>query len=346
MPTNHRELLARIRRFDQLVVYLRDELGWPIDSEDFEELTFEYTPEELGIDVKNAAKDPGDQAPAPTRADPALGHFLREVRAETPARGGAASHPRPSDTQEARLGQRVGTPSLGRRTTCSSSPTTARERNDTLPSPTSRRLKMAETFRLSRFSAGTTSNTPLHLDAVARELTEHLAWPEDEGNTDAWRDRWRAAFKLRHREVISTSKQLSERLADLARAIRDRTRTALAIETESGPLTKLLKAFQTALVNDLDDVGFADMYAQTIAYGLLSARITDPAWRTADDFAVHMRANPFLKELMDTFLHIAGRRGKDAGLTGIDFDELGRVRGSRAPRPSQHAGGGPRLRRP
>ena len=56
MPTDHRERLARIRRFDQLVAYLRDELGWPIDSDDFEELTFEYRPEELGIDAKNAAK--------------------------------------------------------------------------------------------------------------------------------------------------------------------------------------------------------------------------------------------------------------------------------------------------
>ena len=38
-----------------------------------------------------------------------------------------------------------------------------------------------------------------------------------------------------------------------------------------------MKAFQEALIHDLDDDGFADMYAQTIAYGLLSARIADPA---------------------------------------------------------------------
>ena len=82
-------------------------------------------------------------------------------------------------------------------------------------------------------------------------------------------------------------------MAELARAIRDRIRTALTIETETGPLTTLLKAFQTALVHDLDEAGFADMYAQTIAYGLLSARITDPARRTADDLAAHMRTNPF-----------------------------------------------------
>ena len=56
MPTDHRERLARIRRFDQLVAYLRDDLGWPIDSDDFEELTFDYTPAEIGIDARNAAK--------------------------------------------------------------------------------------------------------------------------------------------------------------------------------------------------------------------------------------------------------------------------------------------------
>ena len=165
-------------------------------------------------------------------------------------------------------------------------------------------------------------DTALHLDAVAEELTEHLAWPDDDADVEAWRKRWRAAFTLRHREVITTSKELSIRLAELARAIRDRIKTALAIETETGPLTKLMKAFQEALVHDLDADGFADMYAQTIAYGLLSARIADPHKKTADDFAAHMRTNPFLRELMETFLKVGGRRGK-AGGPGIDFDELG-----------------------
>src|SRR3972149_11205665 len=56
MPTDHRAKLRKIRTFPSLVRYLRDEMGWPIDTEDFEALTFEYTPEELGIDEKNAAK--------------------------------------------------------------------------------------------------------------------------------------------------------------------------------------------------------------------------------------------------------------------------------------------------
>ena len=133
---------------------------------------------------------------------------------------------------------------------------------------------------------------------------------------------WRAAFTLRHREVITTSRELSVRLAELARTIRDRIQTAIAIETQRGPLNKLMEAFQTALIHDLDEDGFADMYAQTIAYGLLSARIADPHKKTADDFASHMRTNPFLRDLMGKFLRVGGRH-TEPGAAGIDFDELG-----------------------
>ena len=165
-------------------------------------------------------------------------------------------------------------------------------------------------------------DTALHLDTVATELTEHLAWPKNDSDASAWREQWRAAFTLRHREVITTSRELSVRLAALARTIRDRITTALAIETKRGPLNKLMKAFQAALVHDLDADGFADMYAQTIAYGLLSARIADPHKKTVDDFASHMRTNPLLRDLMETFLQVGGRHTKP-GAEGIDFDELG-----------------------
>jgi hypothetical protein len=36
--------------------YLRDELDWPIDSDNFEDLTFDYRPEELGPDAKTAVE--------------------------------------------------------------------------------------------------------------------------------------------------------------------------------------------------------------------------------------------------------------------------------------------------
>ena len=321
MPTDHRERLARIRRFDQLVAYLRDELGWPIGSDDFEELTFDYTPEELGIDAKNAAKIQKIKRLRPLVPGQPWGIFF--VKFE------------PKRLPVVALRRILGQVVLKRRASANKSERQAWAADDLLfvsnyGEDEERRIAFAHFSKprdghdlpTLKVLGWDNLDTPLHLDAVASELTTHLAWPDDEGDPDAWSERWRAAFKLRHREVITTSKELSERLAELARAIRDRIRTALAIETETGPLTKLMKAFQTTLVHDLDGAGFADMYAQTIAYGLLSARITDPERRTADDFAAHMRTNPFLRELMETFLRVGGRRGK-AGGPGIDFDELG-----------------------
>ena len=59
MPTDHRAKLATIKRFDQLIAYLRDEMGWPIgrDSlEDVDHLFYEFTADELAIDPKTPAK--------------------------------------------------------------------------------------------------------------------------------------------------------------------------------------------------------------------------------------------------------------------------------------------------
>ena len=320
MPTDQRERLAHIRRFDQLIAYLRDELGWPIDSDDFEELTFEYTPEELGIDAKNAAKIQEIKRLRPLVPSQPWGIFF--VKFE------------PKRLPVVALRRILGQVALKKRASANKSERQAWAADDLLfvsnyGEGGERRIAFAHFSRPSdghdlptlKVLGWDNLDTPLHLDAVARELTDHLTWP-DEDDPNAWRKRWRAAFKLRHREVITTSKELSERLAELARAIRDRIRTALAIETEAGPLTQLMKAFKNALVHDLDVASFADMYAQTIAYGLLSGRITDPAHRTVDDFAAHMRTNPFLRELMEAFLRVGGRRGK-AGGPGIDFDELG-----------------------
>ena len=287
MPTDHRERLARIRRFDQLVAYLRDELGWPIESDDFDELTFEYTPEELGIDEKNAAKIQEIKRLRPLVSGQPWGIFF--VKFE------------PKRLPVVALRRILGQVALKKRASANKSERQAWADDDLLfvsnyGESEERRIAFAHFSKSQdghdlptlKVLGWDSLDTPLHLAAVTHELTNHLTWPDDEGNLDAWRDSWRAAFKLRHREVISTSKQLSERLAVLARAIRDRTRTALAVETESGPLTNLMKAFQTTLVHNLDEAGFADMYAQTIAYGLLSARITDPGRRTADDFVAHL----------------------------------------------------------
>lgn len=324
MPTDHRAKLATIKRFDQLIAYLRDEMGWPIGRDSFEavdDLFYEFTADELGIDPKTAAKIQEIKRLRPLSANQPWGIFF--VKFE------------PKRLPVVALRRILGQVALKKRASANTAERAAWAADDLLfvsnyGEGDERQISFAHFARAQdghdlptlKVLGWDNLDTALHLDAVARELTAHLAWPDDDRDAEAWRTRWRAAFTLGHREVVTTSKELSIRLAELARAIRDRIRTALAIETDKGPLTRLMKAFQESLVHDLDADGFADMYAQTIAYGLLSARIADPHKKTADDFAVHMRTNPFLRELMETFLKVGGRRGR-AGGPGIDFDELG-----------------------
>ena len=52
VPTQN---LRDIRAFPELVRYLEDELDWPLQEYGFDELTFEYTPAELGLKEEDAA---------------------------------------------------------------------------------------------------------------------------------------------------------------------------------------------------------------------------------------------------------------------------------------------------
>jgi len=56
LPEFNKDELRGIKSFPQLIKYLRDELDWPIEADNFEDLTFEYEAEELGIDPETAAK--------------------------------------------------------------------------------------------------------------------------------------------------------------------------------------------------------------------------------------------------------------------------------------------------
>jgi len=323
MTSFDRDSLQSIKRFDQLVKYLRDELNWPIDGESFDDLTFDYEPEELGIDMKTAAKIQEIKQLRPLISSQPWGIFfvkfepkrlpvvaLRRLLSKLVIKRRASSHKAEQPAWHLHDLLFISNYGEGEQRQITFAHFSQDESKDDLPT-----LKVLGWDNL---------DTPLHIDHVAEILTERLVWPSDGTDTSRWRESWGSAFTLRHREVITTSKDLATRLAMLARAIRDRIRTVLAIETKNGSVTKLMKAFQEALVHDLDADGFADMYAQTITYGLLSARITNPKANTADGFTDQIPiTNPFLKELMETFLHIGGRKGRAGQGPGIDFDELG-----------------------
>lgn len=326
MRPEQRKRLREIHTFPSLVKYLREELDWPISADDFEDLTFEYTPEEIGIDEKNAAKIRSIRRLRPLTAKPAdqpWGIFF--VKFE------------PKRLPVVALRRVLGRLALKKRASANSDERAAWRADDLLfissyGEGEERRISFAHFSQseskadlpILRVLGWDDQDTALHLDDVAGTLSEQLCWPSDEFDADAWREEWRSAFTLRHREVITTSKALAVRLAELACAIRRRINTVLAIETQDGPVSKLMAAFQQTLVHDLDEDGFADMYAQTIAYGLLSARVASPAGDTADDLPGTMPiTNPFLRELMETFLDVGGRKGKAGRGAGLDFDELG-----------------------
>ena len=165
-------------------------------------------------------------------------------------------------------------------------------------------------------------DTPLHMDYVAQMLHAKLRWDDKlAAKPEAWRKQWSDAFLIRHRHVVRTSEELATTLAALARRIRSRIRTILRSEDGFGEMRKLQRAFQVGLIHDLDDEGFADMFAQTVTYGLfsLACRRTIPGEGTAfaKDDLPHYFTSPFLKEMLGVFLGIKSRKG------AIDFDELG-----------------------
>ena len=118
-------------------------------------------------------------------------------------------------------------------------------------------------------------------------------------------------------QTIKSSKQLASLMAQKAVMIRDVIVNALKLEDESS-LINQRNAFKQILLHDLDNNTFADMYAQTIAYGLFAARLND---KTLDDFSrqeareLISKNNPFLRQLFD---YISGANLDDSLIWIVD----------------------------
>ena len=70
---------------------------------------------------------------------------------------------------------------------------------------------------------------------------------------------------------VTTPRALAKRMAALAHLIRDTINTALNDSDRGGMLRQQLESFRLVLIRDLTGEQFADMYAQTICYGLFAA---------------------------------------------------------------------------
>jgi predicted helicase len=110
-------------------------------------------------------------------------------------------------------------------------------------------------------------------------------------------------------QTIKNSKKLAEMMAGKARLLSDVIEKALTSDEdnqENSTLKDQMNALKEILIHDITPKGFADVYAQTIAYGMFAARLHDP---TLENFSrqeaaeLIPKSNPFLRKL---FGYIAG----------------------------------------
>jgi hypothetical protein len=135
------------------------------------------------------------------------------------------------------------------------------------------------------------------------------------------------AFLGRGPELISSPKELARRMAQLAHIIRDITVETMTRDAASDELKGLHEAFKEVLIPELTAPEFADMFAQTLAYGLFAARNnhSGPAgsFSRRDAAREIPKTNPFLRKLFNT---ITGSALDDEPFIGF-VDDLAQMLG-------------------
>ena len=187
MTLSHRAQLEQIRTFPQLIRFLRDEMGWPIESEDFEDLTFTYTLEELGIASGSAANSAEIKRLRPLVVDQPWGIFF--VKFE------------PKRLPVVALRRILSAFVMRKRASANSADRMTWETDDLLfissyGEDEERQLSFAHFSPSVEGSSLPTlkvlgwdnRDTALHLDAVAETLTQRLVWPANDADAEHWRE--------------------------------------------------------------------------------------------------------------------------------------------------------------
>jgi len=309
-PTDIKKLRA-LTSFESLVDYLRDELDWPIETDDAEKLSFQYDSQELGIDPLQAVKIESIRQIRPLAEKQPWGVFYIEFESkQLPVMAlrrilqslVPASRNRDPNRPAWRLNDLLFISSQGADTDRSISFAHFRQDQD-------------GKHELRTFSWDVHEN---HLYYIKNLNLEALRWPTDSADSAAWRTQWSSAFTVIHRYVPTTAQMLAEEMARIARQIRENVLEIYRLEHVGGPLHQLHLSLKLSLINDLTADDFADMYAQTITYGLFAARATRQGdFAAADTAALIAHSNPFLRELMQQLTN-----QETVDLDGLGVSEL------------------------
>ena len=113
-------------------------------------------------------------------------------------------------------------------------------------------------------------------------------------------------------QKITSAKKLAQMMAAKAKLLAETIHKTLENDTDkTGELAGQWNAFKSILIHDLTEKAFANIYAQTIAYGMFAARLHD---KTPDTFSRAEAAtlipetNPFLRKIFQS-------------IAGFDMDE-------------------------
>jgi predicted helicase len=105
-------------------------------------------------------------------------------------------------------------------------------------------------------------------------------------------------------QTIKSAKDLAMIMAKKAKLMRESFYKALTSEDDIG-IKQQLQAFKKILISDITEERFANIYAQTICYGLFTARLHDKTLDTfsrEESYNLIPKSNPFLRQL---FLYVA-----------------------------------------
>ena len=132
-------------------------------------------------------------------------------------------------------------------------------------------------------------------------------------------------FMAHRPEEITTPRELAERMARLTHMVRDIIVEAFNTDQASSLLRGWRDAFARVLIADLNlpekTPEFADMFAQTLAYGLFTARVMDTtpkSFTRQEAQSLIPKSNPFLR---DFFYQISGPQLDDEPF-GVFVDDL------------------------
>jgi len=161
-------------------------------------------------------------------------------------------------------------------------------------------------------------DTIIFTDYLDFHLYEHGEWQQSvrlaeiQGNKIRLSDADRFVSLMEHiknarPQRITSASKLAQLMAGKARLLRDIIEQALIQDGDTPTeLRGYMQAFRQVLIHDITPKTFADIYAQTIAYGMFAARLHDD---TPDDFSrseaanLIPKTNPFLRKI---FQQIAG----------------------------------------